>query len=71
MKTTAIAMRPRELAGLYGVDVRTFRNWLKPFDKKKLKREGTHFYSPKQVRYIYECLDPPEINSTKTEEAVN
>ncbi len=53
-------MKPSEVASLYNIDVRTLYNMLKPFDKDKLKRIKTQFFSPKQIRYIFECLDYPE-----------
>jgi transposase len=56
------AMKPSELARLYNVDVKTFNKWLKPFNKNgELKRYDTDFYSPKQVKYIFECLGYPDI----------
>ncbi len=57
---TIKAMLPGEIARLYGVSVRTLYNWLKPFDQKKLERKTTRYFTPKQVRYIFKCLDYPE-----------
>jgi transposase len=54
------AMLPSELADLYKVNVKTFIDWLKPFNKNgELKRNKTNFYSIKQVQYIFDCLGNP------------
>ena len=69
---TIKAMLPSEIAELYGVSVKTLNNWLKPFrEGNVLKRKNSHYYTPKQVKYIFECLDPPETKNTETVEAVS
>jgi hypothetical protein len=63
METTIKAMKPSEVAELYGVDVRTLNNWLIPFYvDDTLKRGNSDYYTPKQVKYIFDCLNPPENN---------
>jgi len=61
METTIKAMLPSEIAGLYGVSVKTLNNWLKPFrEGGALKRGNSHYYTPKQVQFIFDKLNPPE-----------
>lgn len=58
---TTITIRPyklKELAGLYSVDRKTFRKWLKPFEDKIGLRAG-HFYKISQVKVIFEMLGYP------------
>jgi len=60
MEPTIKAMLPSEIAGLYGVSVKTLNNWLKPFRKGDVLNRGkSKFYTPKQVKYIFECLGDP------------
>lgn len=48
----------KDLAIEYGVSEDVFRNWIRPFKDEIGKRVG-FFYTPKQIRIIYERLDPP------------
>jgi hypothetical protein len=50
---------PGELAHLYGVSLKTFHAWLKPFEKEIGKRPKTYYYSAKQVKIIFEKLGNP------------
>ena len=69
MSITIKAMLPSELAALYRVSVKTLNKWLKPFsDDGVLEREKSNYYTPKQVRYIFKCLDPPEVKIVETVE---
>lgn len=47
-----------EMAGIYGVDWRTFKKWLQPFEEEIGPRNG-RFYSIPQVRVIFERLSLP------------
>ena len=52
----------KELAGLYECSSKTMRTWLKPFEKELGPRMG-HYYTPKQVKIIFERLGIPGIFS--------
>jgi len=72
MAITIKAMLPSEIARLYGVSVKTLNNWLSPFRiGDVLKRKKSHYYTPKQVKYIFECLDPPETKNAENAKAVS
>jgi hypothetical protein len=47
-----------ELAVLYDVGVKQFDAWIEPH-KDKIGEQIGKKYTPKQVRIIFECLDPP------------
>ena len=48
----------KDLATEYGVSEDIFRKWIEPFKDEIGKRVG-FFYTPKQIRIIYERLDTP------------
>jgi hypothetical protein len=48
----------KELAAIYGVCDRTFKNWLKPFAEALGPKQG-RFYSVIQVKIIFEKLGVP------------
>lgn len=48
----------RELAALYSVSPKTFRNWLLPHRQKIGERRG-HYYTARQIRIIFELLGEP------------
>ena len=61
MKETTVAIRPYttgELAALYNIGVKTFRNWLVPF-KEEIGPKRSHFYNVTQVRVIFKRLGIP------------
>jgi len=47
-----------ELASIYGVDWRTFKKWLQPFEKEVGKKVGRYYTIP-QVKIIFEKLSLP------------
>lgn len=47
-----------ELATDYGISVRTFNKWVKPFENIIGKCVG-RIYTPKQVKLIYDSLGEP------------
>lgn len=49
---------PKEMWSLYDVTPKTFRSWIKPFNKEIGKRMG-RLYTPKQVEIIFESLGLP------------
>lgn len=56
-----IELRPytaKQLSELYGVDVKTFRSWLKPFANEIGEKKG-YFYNIVQVRCIFNHLGLP------------
>ena len=56
-----IDLRPstlKDLSALYQVDPRTFRRWLKPFEKEIGPRRGYYFSIP-QVKIIFRLLELP------------
>ena len=48
----------QQLAGLYGISVRTLNRWLKPFSEEIGKRNG-HFYNIRQIEIIFSHLGDP------------
>lgn len=48
----------KELAAIYEVDRRTFKNWLKPFHSQIGEKTG-RYYNVKQVRVIIDKLGMP------------
>jgi len=52
------AYSKQELADLYKVGVRSMTTWLEPFKNDIGERHG-RYYSPKQVRIIFEKLGLP------------
>jgi len=57
--TTKIkAYTPKEIAGLYGVSVKTLRTWLLPHQKLVGERRSK-YYTARQVRIIFDCLGEP------------
>ena len=54
----------KEVAEIYQVGDRTMRRWLTPFKKDIGPRLG-HYYSPKQMKIIFEKLGIPEITQFK------
>jgi hypothetical protein len=53
-----------ELAAIYGVDWRTFKKWLKPFEQEIGKKEGRYYRIP-QVKVIFEKLSLPSYVSAE------
>ncbi len=53
-----------ELANLYQISSRTFKNWIKPFSAQIGKRQG-RFYNVNQVKIILANLGFPEEISTE------
>jgi transposase len=54
------AMLPSEVAELYGVSIATINRWLNKINKNgELNRENTNFYTPAQIKYIFEKLGVP------------
>lgn len=51
----------KELSALYGMNPKTLRKWLKPFQSEIGEKKGYYFQIP-QVRIIFEKLDLPSIN---------
>lgn len=47
-----------ELARIYGVDWRTFKKWLKPFEKEIGEKQGRYYNIP-QVKVIFDKLSLP------------
>lgn len=47
-----------ELARIYQVDWRTFKKWLRPFEKEIGEKQGRYYNIP-QVKIIFEKLDLP------------
>ena len=47
-----------QLAKFYGCSLKTMRTWLKPIEKEIGPRTG-YFFTPKQVRIIFEELGVP------------
>lgn len=47
------------LAAQYGIDVRTFKNWLKPHPSLQ-PSQGQRLLTPKQVKEIYRQFGEPE-----------
>lgn len=53
-------MKLQEIADLYGVDKRTFRNqWIAPHQDKIGPPVG-YYYTPLQIRKMFEVFDPPK-----------
>jgi transposase len=51
----------KEVAGLYGISTKTLKKWLIPFEKEIGERRG-YFYTPKQVKTIFDKLGLPEMH---------
>lgn len=49
----------KEVAGLYDVSGKTLKTWLLPF-KNEIGRRSGRFYTPKQMKVIFEKLGIPE-----------
>jgi hypothetical protein len=47
-----------ELARIYQVDWRTFKKWLRPFEKEIGEKQGRYYNIP-QVKVIFEKLSLP------------
>ena len=61
MKKNSISLKPysiSELARIYGVDPRTLKKWLSPFQKELGNRQG-RFYQIPQVKIIFDKLSLP------------
>ncbi len=54
------SMSKTQLAKAYGVDVRTFNKWIKPFTKSIGKQMG-RLYNPRQINIIFQCIGYPDI----------
>jgi hypothetical protein len=48
----------KELAHIYGIDWRTLKNWLRPFEEEIGKKEGRYYKIP-QVKIIFGKLGLP------------
>ena len=49
----------KQLAGEYGVNIKTFDKMLEPLIKEMKKLKGITIFSPKQIKFIYEELGNP------------
>lgn len=49
-----------EMAKIYGVSLKTFSKWLKPFEDEIGEKIG-RFYNVRQVKIIFEKLDFPHL----------
>lgn len=68
--TRRIYLKPytlTELAGLYNVNYKTLREWIKPFEAEIGKKIG-RFYTIPQVRIIFEKLELPTMSVLKTDD---
>ena len=54
------ASTKKEMAAIYGVSVRTFNSWLKPFEEKVGEKRG-RYYTVNQVVTIVDVLGIPGI----------
>ena len=54
------ASTKKEMAAIYGVSVRTFNSWLKPFEEKVGEKRG-RYYTVNQVVIIIEVLGLPGV----------
>jgi hypothetical protein len=53
-------MKLGEIANLYKVDKRTFRNqWINPHEETIGPPAG-YYYTPQQIRKMFELFDPPK-----------
>ena len=50
----------KEMAAIYGVSVRTFNSWIKPFEEKVGEKRG-RYYTVNQVVIIIEVLGLPGV----------
>jgi hypothetical protein len=50
----------KELSQLYGMDWRTLKTWLEPFQKEIGQKRGRYYQIP-QVRIIFQKLDLPSM----------
>jgi len=56
----------KQLAALYGVNVKTMLKWLQPIIKQHNITRVGHLWNTQQVRIFFEHLDPPsEIKRTQ------
>ena len=59
--TNPLPLKPyttKELANMYGVSRRIFRNWLQPFSAQLGSKTG-HYYTVAQVKIIFDKLGTP------------
>lgn len=49
----------KELAGLYEICPRTFKNWIRPHEDKIGKKVG-RYYSPVQIETIFDVIGLPK-----------
>jgi transposase len=54
------ASTKKEMAAIYGVSVRTFNSWLKPFEEKVGEKRG-RYYTVNQVIIIVDVLGLPGV----------
>ena len=54
------ASTKKEMAAIYGVSVRTFNSWIKPFEEKVGEKRG-RYYTVNQVVIIVEVLGLPGV----------
>ena len=54
------ASTKKEMAAIYGVSVRTFNSWIKPFEEKVGEKRG-RYYTVNQVVIIIEVLGLPGV----------
>jgi hypothetical protein len=54
------AYSPKEVAELYDISNRVLKKWLVPFENEIGPRIG-HYYSPKQMKVIFEKLGIPHV----------
>jgi len=58
---TQLLLKPyttKELANMYGVSRRIFRNWLQPFNNQVGPKTG-HYFTVAQVKLIFDKLGIP------------
>ena len=56
------ASTKKEMAAVYGVSVRTFNSWIKPFEEKVGEKRG-RYYTVNQVVIIIDVLGLPGVMS--------
>ena len=57
--------RTKDLAHLYGVTIKTMISWLKPI-REHLGEQTARMWTPKQVKQIFDHLNPPSNDTTTT-----
>ncbi len=60
LKIQLKAYSKKEVAELYEISAKSLQTWLTPFEKELGPRVG-RFYSPRQMKIIFEKLGIPEV----------